>query len=542
MNSSISKKVCGPKANKNHPEILSRKELDLLAKTKLGLSTKVIKSLTKEELCHRLGFSSTSTSTYTTTSASDCVLRSKKPLKDHQKKVVEFMKKNHGLVVFHKVGSGKTLTAISVSQCYLDEFPNHHVIVITPAGLLNNFKDEMENSYHNLQHKSQYQFYSYQTFMMRSKKPQTTVHCKNSLLIIDEVHNLRTPYHKSSNGKETGVMSKYIMNCAKSAHKVLLLTGTPLYNKPTDLVALYNFIHSSPTLVDSRSFKLSMMKCKISIRGGGHDTSNFPTRVDEDVFITMRPSYVKAYEEAIHHISGGASNTHLVNLYGSGNLESFYNGIRRAVNDLEDKQSGKVQWVVNFLKQHSPAEKTIIYSNFKKSGIHLIISSLPPNIQYAQISSEIPMGQRKKIVQDFNQNLISVLFITKAGGEGLDLKAVQNVILLEPTWNVASQEQIIGRAIRYQSHHHLPTPQKKVTVYHLYHVRPNDPALVKLKDYLEDFKKANNKQQLEMLTVPFIPYSNSFDLFMKLQMSMKQISIDKALKELESLSIENNIC
>ena len=40
----------------------------------------------------------------------------------------------------------------------------------------------------------------------------------------------------------------------------------------------------------------------------------------------------------------------IMDLYGDGDFEAFYNVIRRAVNNLEDKDSKKIQWVVDKIK------------------------------------------------------------------------------------------------------------------------------------------------------------------------------------------------
>ena len=73
--------------------------------------------------------------------------------------------------------------------------------------------------------------------------------------------------------------------------------------------------------------------------------------------------------------------------------------------------------------------------------------------------------ERQKIVNDFNSDKFQVLVVTKAGGEGLDLKGVRSVVVMDPTWNDAGLQQVIGRAIRYKSHIHLPQEEQKVTVY-----------------------------------------------------------------------------
>jgi hypothetical protein len=53
---------------------------------------------------------------------------------------------------------------------------------------------------------------------------------------------------------------------------------------------------------------------------------------------------------------------------------------------------------------------------------------------------------------------------TKAGAEGINLRNVRNVHILEPQWNPTITEQVIGRAIRICSHASLPMDQRTVEV------------------------------------------------------------------------------
>ena len=82
------------------------------------------------------------------------------------------------------------------------------------------------------------------------------------------------------------------------------------------------------------------------------------------------------------------------------------------------------------------------------------------------------MDERQSIVDDFNTDIFQVLVLTKAGGEGLDLRGVKSVVVMDPTWNDASLQQIIGRAIRYKSHSHLPVMEQKVDVYFMVLIQP----------------------------------------------------------------------
>ena len=87
---------------------------------------------------------------------------------------------------------------------------------------------------------------------------------------------------------------------------------------------------------------------------------------------------------------------------------------------------------------------------------------------------------------DFNANKFQVLIITRAGGEGIDLKGVRNMIILDPVWHDAGLQQVIGRVVRYKSHVHLPPNQRNVTIWKLVLVPPSNkkPAITsKLKNY-----------------------------------------------------------
>jgi hypothetical protein len=60
---------------------------------------------------------------------------------------------------------------------------------------------------------------------------------------------------------------------------------------------------------------------------------------------------------------------------------------------------------------------------------------------------------------------VKVIFISQAGSEGLDLKFIRQVHILEPWYNMNRIEQIIGRAVRTCSHKDLPFSKRNVEIY-----------------------------------------------------------------------------
>ena len=71
----------------------------------------------------------------------------------------------------------------------------------------------------------------------------------------------------------------------------------------------------------------------------------------------------------------------------------------------------------------------------------------------------------REAVKDFN---FSIFIITSAGAEGISLKNVQYVHIMEPYWNKIRSDQVIGRARRICSHNTLPKESDRFVEVHTY--------------------------------------------------------------------------
>lgn len=59
---------------------------------------------------------------------------------------------------------------------------------------------------------------------------------------------------------------------------------------------------------------------------------------------------------------------------------------------------------------------------------------------------------------------IKMITVTQSGAEGISLKNVRHVLILEPFWNMVRMEQVVGRAVRTCSHNSLPAAERTVEV------------------------------------------------------------------------------
>jgi len=279
----------------------------------------------------------------------DCIERSKLTLQNHQKAVVEHFKKHRGLIVAHEVGSGKTLTAVTASQCFLDDYPNGKIIVVTPLSLQENFKKEMKKYGVSKSDMKYYDFYTLQGFATEYKNKKCGSKTNPVMLIIDEAHNLRTKVRVKRSAKNVS-RSEVAVECAKVVDKVLLLTATAIYNEPRDLVNLVAMARGTEPLskktfesivANRRTFN-KYFSCVFSFYETPKD-ENYPTSKEHYVEIPITKSYYKKYMEVENVLAGKTYYDAKKEEYGyqPGASEEpdpwvFLTGLRKASNKFEN--------------------------------------------------------------------------------------------------------------------------------------------------------------------------------------------------------------
>jgi hypothetical protein len=111
---------------------------------------------------------------------------------------------------------------------------------------------------------------------------------------------------------------------------------------------------------------------------------------------------------------------------------------------------------------------------------------------FAIVTGKLDLDQRTEVLAEFNKedNLhgkhIALLLVNKIASEGLDLKAVRHIHILEPFWNYSRIEQVIGRGVRYKSHEMLPLKERIVQPYIYLSDYPSSYPLEKIKEPTTD--------------------------------------------------------
>jgi superfamily II DNA or RNA helicase len=151
-----------------------------------------------------------------------------------------------------------------------------------------------------------------------------------------------------------------------------------------------------------------------------------------------------------------------------------------------NKVAVKLARLIQYLSQSKgPA---FVYSNYVNYGGTALIAltlkangytqvslgsnfKLNPGRNFIMYEDTLDAETRDSIRKVFNSkenrygDLIKIFVGSPIASEGITLKAVRQVHILEPTWNMSKLEQIIGRAIRNYSHEHLPLEDRKVDIF-----------------------------------------------------------------------------
>jgi len=203
-------------------------------------------------------------------------------------------------------------------------------------------------------------------------------------------------------------------------------------------------------------------------------------------------------------------------------VETFlkkYNGDYKKFHDSETKKSNlyNEMWtcsskmtniIFNIMNSKGP---TVVYSNYvMMEGLEVLkiylnyfgfynatLKQQDGKIGYVEYHGGIEPADRYNAMKLYNRKenktgeLIKIILISPAGSEGLSLRNVRQIHILEPYWNEVRITQMIGRGIRQCSHSDLPMEDRFVDIYRYRAVRT-------LKDkwttdqYIEDLARSKS--------------------------------------------------
>ena len=371
--------------------------------------------------------------------------------RNYQKEFIESwsVSSQEAVILYYGVGSGKTLIATNCAEQFTELNPKHHVYLLTPASLVLGMMEGMYKA--GIDPTRQYEdgsyvyyFISYQQ-MIRSDmnfKP-------DSLLIVDEVHNLRNFFTKGINEKvsarkwvETGdysllgnVLARKLMLSENKFLRSIFMTGTLFVNSPADLEAIIALGYKKRPLLNFNADSWERLQ----------------SPAYDDEFRIYYQGLISFYRIPSTSKEFPKKNFHFIPIVavpeeGETEQDNFFVDSRNAFN------GAKNEWVLDFLKEHR-GERTLIYTQFVNRGIMPLLEQLDNlKIKYRVISGKESQAKKKENENDYNTGKVDILVFSLAIKEGVSFKETDNIIVTQPYWNYAIMEQILARGLRLDSH------------------------------------------------------------------------------------------
>ena len=543
----------------------------------------------------------------------------------------------NGLLLFHGLGTGKTCSAITVSEEHRRFLKQsglpRYIYILGGGNIQSNFKNQFfqesnlskqgeEWTYkgcvgnallreinatnmskemiiekiNELIHRH-YRFMGYRKFANYIQQLKRLEDLEHSMIVIDEAHNIKDESKGFTPSKALDLITK------KTTVKLLLLSATPMFNDPGEIIWMLNLLNRNDKryeLKESDIFLNGVLKeSEIPrlihhMRGyvsfvKGENPFTFPYRVypsyfqtkipsptkpfaitfDEDKSmdvmktqvcpVTLQPHQQKAYDKVVQTASASKSLsmsdsfpllTVLNMSYPEGTslnyLEKFgnkYDYYKKSVRCFDPDQimnySAKINAICEQIKKSEGI--VLIYSQFLEEGVIPMALAL----ESMGITSDTPLFKRAvksgpykycmltgrpsltphpeesiKILNSLenrNGDLLKVVLITKAASEGVDLKNVRQIHIMDPWWNLNRIEQTIGRGIRLCSHKDLPFEKRNAQIF-LYTSYVGESETVDHYIYRFAEKKANRIGKITRILK-----ENSIDCVMNHQVTSQEM-------------------
>jgi len=286
-------------------------------------------------------------------------------------------------------------------------------------------------------------------------------HC----LILDEAQAIKNPATQQTRS----------VKALPAAHRIVM-TGTPVENRLSDLWSLFDFLNPgllgnrtefskfAKTLKDNPNgyARLRQMIFPYILRRLKTDKtviSDLPDKVEMKVFADLSPKQVILYKKSVKDLKQAIETSE--GIQKKGLVLSFLLRFKQLCNhpdqltgsgDFEATHSGKFMRLCSICETvYEKRERILVFTQFKEmtEPLRAFLETIfhHPGLV---LHGSVPVAKRKKLIQTFQDNAYCPFMVLslKAGGVGLNLTRASHVIHFDRWWNPAVENQATDRAFR----------------------------------------------------------------------------------------------
>lgn len=404
----------------------------------------------------------------------------------HQYEAIDFILKNNDVALFDEMGLGKTKIVIDTLSRELEDKKIDSALIVCKKTLIYMWESEIKKHTNlpslilrgtykekgmKFMGNSPFYIINYDSLITEVDRILMLIKIKKFAVVLDESHRIKNPFSKTA---------KALFILAPYAKRRVILSGTPVANKPLDLWAQFYFLDGGRTLGNNfdkfkrdysvnlkdnifnreKMDELKKLINPVCIRRLKTDVLHLPNKEFQDVFVELQGKQKEMYdqlkEELYLEIIGmdgeqveDNSENILKRLLRLTQIASNPKLIDSAYNE-EPTKFIKLDQIIN--KIISKKEKVIIWTSFIDNI--RILKKRYKHLSPVTIFGKMIIEDRNKASDRFmNDSDCKVLIANPAAArEGLTLTSANNAIYLDRTFNLVDYIQSQDRIHRISQH------------------------------------------------------------------------------------------
>jgi SNF2 family DNA or RNA helicase len=254
-----------------------------------------------------------------------------------------------------------------------------------------------------------------------------------AMMTVDEAHYAKNPHT---------LRTKAVRAWADATARVLFLTGTPMENRVGEFRTLVGHLRPDVAtavkdidgLLGGNRFRQAV--APVYLRRNQDDVlSELPPRLETSDWVPLDGAALVAYRQAV--------------------AEGNFMRMRRAAFAVGAGEGGtlddskKLHRLVDIVEEATDDGRKVVVFSFFRAVLDTVMAALGDKA-LGPVTGDVPPPQRQALVDEFTARTGPSVLVSQiqAGGVGLNIQAASVVIICEPQWNPAIEEQAIARAHR----------------------------------------------------------------------------------------------
>ncbi|MDJ1370746.1 DEAD/DEAH box helicase [Gulosibacter molinativorax] len=386
-----------------------------------------------------------------------------------------------GGVLADEMGLGKTLQTIAMMELAREEHPDMPpFLVVAPTSVVGNWARECEKFAPNLRVSTITSMASKRGCALSEATAGAHVVVTSYALFRGEAEEYRGLAWSGLILDEAQQIKNHASHGYRAARALdapftLVITGTPLENNLLEFWALVSLaapgllgnrqrfteFYRTPIERDKNSERLALLQRRVQPfllrRSKDLVAAELPPKQEQTIEVTLHPRHRKLYDVQFQR-----ERQRLLGLIDDVNANRFQIfqsltllrqlALDPALVDAGHAPSGKLDALIELLTEaHEEGHRVLVLSQFTR-----FLGSARDRAEEAGLDWCYLDGSttdRQQVIDEFRNGNAPVFFVSlKAGGFGLNLVEADYVVLLDPWWNPAVEEQAIDRTHRLGQH------------------------------------------------------------------------------------------